>query len=185
MTYSLHSRAVHIVSLAFLLTSGLPRNAVRGCEATAIETGVALAPGPVPGTATETTTSTTSSINPWPTDTIYTYPPESECIVATSGAPPGDCVLAMTVHSSDPGFVRNYCGFANFTTTETRTLTMDCGGCGEAAVTVRRGGCPLGLPRPPPPISPQPTPYYWYRWECATSAVPSAPAIPACPTAEI
>ncbi|KAH8163360.1 hypothetical protein CIB48_g4891 [Xylaria polymorpha] len=179
MTFSFHNRAIRTGSLALILLMGLPSNVLQSSEAAVIETGVALTSEPTPE---ETTT--TSSINPWPTDTTYTYPTEKECVITTTNAPPGDCLLSVTAYNSDPGFVTNYCGRKNFTTTETRTLTVDCGGCDKLTVTRRRGGCPMGVPHPRT-LTPEPKPYYMYQWECASTAEPSFPTLSACPTGDL
>ncbi|KAI8946259.1 hypothetical protein F4801DRAFT_74721 [Xylaria longipes] len=178
MAFLFHNRVIRIGSLALISLTGLPRNLLPASEAAVIETGVALTTEPAP----EETTA--SSINPWPTDTTYTYPSEKECVVATTRAPAGDCLLSVTAYNTDPGFVTNYCGRKNFTTTETRTLTVDCGGCDKLTVTRKRGGCPNGVPHPRTP-TPEPKPYYLYRWECASTPEPSFPTISACPTQEV
>ncbi|KAI1428435.1 hypothetical protein F5Y12DRAFT_24814 [Xylaria sp. FL1777] len=177
MMFSSLNRVMSTGALALIMNTGFLKTHLQGCEATVIETSV-VGDEPFPE---ETTT---SSINPWPTDTTYTYPSQNECIVATTDAPSGDCLLSVTIPNPEPGFVTNYCGAKNFTTTETRTLTVDCGGCNELAVTVTRGGCPMGGSHPPT-HTPQPTPYYHYEWACASTSDPSPPTISACPTEEL
>ncbi|KAI0549164.1 hypothetical protein F4679DRAFT_547743 [Xylaria curta] len=157
-----------------LLLAILSSNLLQVSESAVIETSTSGQSGE---------TSTTSSINPWPTDTTYTYPSEKECVVTTTGAPAGDCLLSVTAYNSDPGFVTNYCGRKNFTATETRTLTVDCEGCDKLTVTRKRGGCPIGVPHPRT-LTPEPKPYYLYQWECASTSEPSFPTISACPTSE-
>ncbi|KAI0466870.1 hypothetical protein F4859DRAFT_496210 [Xylaria cf. heliscus] len=176
MSFSSPSRVIRIGGLVAILLTGLPGNFLQSSEAAVVETGVGLTIEPIPE---ETTI--TSSINPWPTDTTYTYPSESECVVATTNAPPGDCLLSVTARNSDPGFVTNYCGRKNFTATETRTLTVDCGGCDRLTVTRNRGGCPMGVPHTHTP-TPEAKPYYIYQWECASTLEPSFPTFSACST---
>ncbi|KAI0452021.1 hypothetical protein F5B21DRAFT_355813 [Xylaria acuta] len=176
MAFSFHNCVIRIGSLALVLLTGFPNDLLQATEAAVVETGVALTTEPTPEG-----TKTTSSINPWPTDTTYTYPSENECVVATTGAPAGDCLLSARAYNGDPGFVTNYCGRKNFTTTETRTLTVDCGGCDKLTVTRSRGGCPMGVPHPTT-LTPEAKPYYLYQWECASTPEPSFPTLSACPT---
>ncbi|KAI1366316.1 hypothetical protein F5Y08DRAFT_301317 [Xylaria arbuscula] len=159
---------IQILAMSILLKSQLQR-----CDAAVLETSA------VSGETTTTTTSS-SSINPWPTDTIYTYSSQNECIVTATGAPANDCLLSVTLTNPDPGFVTNYCGRKNWTTYETRTLTVDCEGCADLSVTVRRGGCPMGGSHPAT-HTPEPTPGYLYRWICAASEA-SLPTLSACTT---
>ncbi|KAI1746916.1 hypothetical protein F4782DRAFT_523026 [Xylaria castorea] len=179
MTFPFSNCVTHIASFGLMLLAVLLSNLLQVSEAAVIETSMM----PSSGQLGETTT-TTSSINPWPTDTTYTYPSEKECVVAITGAPAGDCLLSVTAYNSDPGFVTNYCGRKNFTTTETRTLTVDCGGCDKLTVTRKRGGCPMGIPHPRT-LTPEPKPYYLYQWECASTPEPSFPTLSACPTQEM
>ncbi|KAI1353213.1 hypothetical protein F5Y01DRAFT_63554 [Xylaria sp. FL0043] len=164
--------AIPTGTLAFIITLGFPFSYLRGSEAAVLETSL-ISDEPFPE---ETTT---SSPNPWPTDTTYIYSSQNECVVTTPNAPSGDCILSATITNPDPGFVTNYCGRVNFTTTETRTLTVDCAGCNNLAVTVRRGGCPMGGSHPPT-HTPQPTPYYHYDFECASTSEPSLLTVSAC-----
>ncbi|KAI0539195.1 hypothetical protein GGR58DRAFT_259172 [Xylaria digitata] len=177
MTCSFLDRATRTVTLALVLIEGLPNISLQGCSAAVVETSV------IPTSEAIPEETTPSSINPWPTDTTYTYSSQNECIIVT-GVPSGDCLLSVTVTNSEPGFVTNYCGAKNFTTTETRTPTVDCGGCDNLAVTVRRGGCPMGGSHPPT-HTPQPTPYYHYEWACASTSESSSPTVSACPAREI
>ncbi|KAI1120933.1 hypothetical protein F5Y10DRAFT_257385 [Nemania abortiva] len=170
------NHAIRIGTIGTIMAASFLKNQLQGCEATAIETG-AISDEPL-----LEETITTSSINPWPTDTTYTYSSQNECVVATTGASSGDCLLSVTITNPDPGFVTNYCGAKNFTTTETRLLTVDCEGCNELAVTVRRGGCPMGGSHPAT-HTPQPTPYYHYEWVCADTSEHTLPTISACVTA--
>ncbi|GAW27403.1 hypothetical protein SAMD00023353_12700130 [Rosellinia necatrix] len=173
MIFSVRCGKLYIAGLALVLVAAFSSGPMQGCEAAVIETSITST------SLAETTT--TSSINPWPTDTTYTYPSASECIVATTDAPAGDCLLSVTAYNGDPGFVTNYCGRKNFTATETRTLTVDCGGCDRLTVTRKRGGCPMGIPHTNTP-TPESKPYYLYSWECASTPEPAFPTISACTT---
>ncbi|KAI0966039.1 hypothetical protein F4678DRAFT_451146 [Xylaria arbuscula] len=175
--YTSLTRAACTRALVLSMTTILLNDHMQGCEAKMIETSLIFE---------ETTLdeTTTSSINPWPTDTTYTYPSQNECIVTTTDAPSGDCLLSVTITNPQPGFVTNYCGRKNFTTYETRTLTVDCEGCNDLGVTVRRGGCPMGGSHPAT-HTPEPTPYYHYEWECASNSEASVPTVVACPTDEV
>ncbi|KAI0184744.1 hypothetical protein EV127DRAFT_443331 [Xylaria flabelliformis] len=175
MAISYSKCVIFIGTIRILLLSILASSLLQISEAAVIETSTS---------EQFEETSTISSINPWPTNTTYTYPSEKECVVTTTGASAGDCLLSVTAYNSDPGFVTNYCGRKNFTATETRTLTVDCGGCDKLTVTRKRGGCPIGVPHPRT-LTPEPKPYYLYQWECASTPEPSFPTISACPTPEI
>ncbi|KAI0518507.1 hypothetical protein F5B22DRAFT_599486 [Xylaria bambusicola] len=153
-------------AIGVLVIAGFFNGQLQGCEAAVIET-----------TAIETTT-TSSSINPWPTEPIYTFSSTNQCITTATAAPDSECMLAATIRESDPGFVKNWCGRKSWTTTETRTLTADCEGCNSLSVSARRGGCPLGGHHPLPTTA-EPTPYYLYEWVCATSEA-SKPTIATC-----
>ncbi|KAK5636478.1 hypothetical protein RRF57_012190 [Xylaria bambusicola] len=157
MTYSALNRVTCAKAIGILVIAGVFFNSqLQGCEAAVIETTAV------------TTTTTSSSINPWPTDTIYTFSSQSECITTATGAPESECLLAATIREDDPGFVKNWCGHKSWIITETRTLTVDCEGCNTLSVSARRGGCPLGGHHSRPTTA-EPTPYYLYRWACATS----------------
>ncbi|KAJ2991819.1 hypothetical protein NUW58_g2380 [Xylaria curta] len=123
--------AMRFGGLALALIAGFPSNLLQPSQAAVIETTVILTSETLPQE-----TSTTSSINPWPTDTTYTWPSEEECIATSTDGSPGNCLLSLTAWHSDPGFMTNYCGRKSFTTTETRTLTVDCGGCDQLKVSV-------------------------------------------------
>ncbi|KAI3317053.1 hypothetical protein HD806DRAFT_515914 [Xylariaceae sp. AK1471] len=145
MAYSSPRRHMRPTSLALVLVVSLTGYPLQTCEAAVMET---------------------TSPNPWPTDTTYTLPSTQQTVISTVGAPPGDCLLSAYIVFGDPGYHGLNCGREEWTTTTSRTLTVDCEGCDKVTVTQAHGGCPMGGSHGPPVL--QTTPYYRYAYECAT-----------------
>ncbi|KAI0388748.1 hypothetical protein F5Y17DRAFT_180857 [Xylariaceae sp. FL0594] len=133
-----------------------------------------------PGTAAilehrDVTASTTGAIraetdppNPWPTDTIYTFPSEKATIITTTL---DECLLSAGLTFGDPGYRGKNC-FFTYTTTETRTLTVGCEGCDGVTVRYYTGGCPKGGTHHPTSTI-MTTPDYKYAYVCAPTPSPT------------
>ncbi|KAI3319236.1 hypothetical protein HD806DRAFT_509436 [Xylariaceae sp. AK1471] len=145
MAHFLQSNIIRLSSLALVLAVA--------CEATIFKTDAILDDEPV-------------NLDPWPTEPIYTYPPAQETVITTEGAPPGDCILSVNVRSGNGGYSGLNCGRKIWTTTETRTLTVDCEGCDKISIGSAICCCPMGGTHTTTfPTTPQ----YAYRFVCDTT----------------
>ncbi|KAI8631201.1 hypothetical protein F5Y19DRAFT_483099 [Xylariaceae sp. FL1651] len=145
MAYVSQSYIIRLASLALVL--------IVVCEATVFKTDAILDDEP-------------TNLDPWPTEPIYTYPATQETVITTEGAPPGDCLLSVDARYGNGGYSGLNCGRKIWTTTETRTLTVDCEGCDKISVSSAHCCCPMGGTHT---TSFPTTPSYAYKFVCATT----------------